>query len=491
MRRGGGLVATLGLLGWLSATAAAQPLERLPGVVHVHSDLSTGTLSLEQLAALAETHGIGALLVTENYLLRVEYGLWPFRALTRVTREEPSVLADLEGYLDRVARAGAQAPRVILVPGVELVPHYHWTGSPWALEMALEGTQKNLLAFGITDPAALRSLPVVGNPHARVFATQSLVDALPALLIVPGVMLLTRKRPRRQRLGRAVIVVLRRAWWPGLLLVAVGAVALARGWPFTVDRYPVWEAHGLAPHQALIDHVEKLGGVSVWSLPEARDSGEDHVGPVRVTWETAPYPDDLLRTFRYTAFGAIYEDTTRFERPGGGWDRLLNQYVAGERSRPAWAVGESGFHDFGAGKGIGPVQTVFLVRERSSRGVLDALRTGRMYALQRTRELSLELTDFRVSAGEAVAVSGETALTAPGTPLEVTIGVESPRGAPQDLRVALVRNGVVLGAWIGPTPYRVAHREVFGGTPLVFRLEVRGQGPRLLSNPIFVKARRP
>jgi len=168
---------------------------------------------------------------------------------------------------------------------------------------------------------------------------------------------------------------------------------------------------------------------------------------------------------------------------------LLNQYAAGERRRPAWALGESGFHDLAGGKAIGPVQTVFLVRERSPRAVLDALRAGRMYALQRTRELSLELTDFSVTAGEAVALAGETALTAPGTSLDVTIAVDSPRGARQDLRVTLVRNGVVLGAWIGPTPYRGAHREVFDGTPLVFRLEVRGQGPRLLSNPIFVKSR--
>ena len=482
------LVAGLGLLASLAASAAAQPLERLAGVVHVHSDLSTGTLSIGDLAALADRQGIGALLLSENYLLRVEYGLWPFRALTRVSRVEPSVLGDLEGYLDRVARARATAPRVVLVPGVEVAPHYHWTGSPWALEMALHDTQKNLLVFGIDDPAALRGLPVIGNPHARVFAAQSLVDALPVLLIVPGAALLMWRRPRRQRLGRAVIVVRRRAWLPGLVLVTVGGVALARGWPFTVDLHPAWEAHGLAPHQTLLDHVERLGGVSVWSLPEARDSGDDRVGPVRVTWETPPYPDDLLRTFRYTAFGAIYEDTTRFERPAGGWDRLLNQYAAGERSRPAWALGESGFHDLGGGKAIGPVQTVFLVRERSPRAVLDALRVGRMYALQRTRELSLELTDFRVAAGGAVAVSGETARAAPGTPLEVAIAVDSP-GRRQDLRVTLVRNGVVLGGWLGDTPYRVVHREVFDGVPLVFRLEARGQGPRLVSNPIFVKAR--
>jgi len=268
----------------------------------------------------------------------------------------------------------------------------------------------------------------------------------------------------------------------------VGAAALVRGWPFTIDPYPAWEAHGLAPQQTLIDHIERLGGATVWSLPEARDSGEDRVGPVRVTWETAPYPDDLLRTFRYTAFGAIYEDTTRFERPGGGWDRLLNQYAAGERSRPAWALGESGFHDLGGGKAIGPVQTVFLVRERTPRAVVDALRTGRMYALQRTRELSLELTEFSVTAGGAVAVSGETARAVPGTPIDVTIAVESPGGSRQELRVTLVKNGEVQGGWLGQTPYRNVYRQVFDGAPLVFRLEVRGPGPRLVSNPIFVKS---
>jgi hypothetical protein len=66
--------------------APADALERLPAVLHVHSDLSTGDFSLEQLAGMAERQGIGALLVTENYLLRVEYGLPPFRALTRVVR---------------------------------------------------------------------------------------------------------------------------------------------------------------------------------------------------------------------------------------------------------------------------------------------------------------------------------------------------------------------------------------------------------------------
>ena len=44
----------------------AEGLERLPAVLHVHSDLSTGDFSLEQLTAMAEQQGIGALLLTET-----------------------------------------------------------------------------------------------------------------------------------------------------------------------------------------------------------------------------------------------------------------------------------------------------------------------------------------------------------------------------------------------------------------------------------------
>ena len=181
-------------------------------------------------------------------------------------------------------------------------------------------------------------------------------DLTPAVLVVPGVVLLGRKRRELRRLGRTVVVVWRRRWGIGLALIAVGLFGVVRGWPFTVDRYPPWQNAGLEPYQTLIDQVDRLGGVTMWSFPEAADVGQRKVGPVQVAWLTEPYADDLLRTFRYTAFGAVYEQPTRFTDPGLGWDRLLGQYVRGERSRPAWAVAESGFHGLARGKRLGPVR---------------------------------------------------------------------------------------------------------------------------------------
>jgi len=478
--------ALLAVVAWALVVGAAEGFDRLPAVLHLHSDLSTGDFSLEQLAAMAEKQGIGALLLSENYLLRVEYGLPPFRALTRAVREERSVLdLGIDRYLARVSQARTANPRVLIVPGVEVLPHYYWSGSPLAFDMTVHNTQKNLLVFGIEEAATLRSLPVTGNPVGG-YGWTSALDALPAVLVIPGVYMLTRTRRALRKVGRVVVVVKRRPWLAGSLLCGVGLLALVRGWPFALDLYPPYSDLGLVPHQDLIDYVDRLGGATVWSFPEARDEGEQWMGPVRVSWHTAPYPDDLLRTARYTAFGVVYEDTTSVERPGSSWDRLLGQFASGDRSRPAWGVGESGFHGFTAGKGLGTVRTVFLVEERSERAALDALKRGRMYAVQREADAELVLAEFSVRAGGVAALSGEVLRAAEATAVEVTVAVETTGVPTRDVHVTLVRNGDVVGAWTGPPPFRKVHRETFDGSPTFYRLEVRGPG-RLLSNPIFVR----
>jgi hypothetical protein len=473
-------------LGVVAAAGPADALERLPAVLHAHSDITTGDFPLEDLARTAEQQGVEALLLAENYLIRIEYGVPPFRALTRVAHQERSVLDfGLERYLARVAEVRRQYPRVLLLPGVEVIPHYYWTGSPLAL--TAHNTQKNLLVFGLTDAHALASLPVTGNQHEAIYTWQSALEVAPGLLVIPGIALLLVKRRRRRRIGRTIVIIRQRSRFSGVLVLGLGVLTLVRAWPFTVDRYPPWEDHGLAPHQALIDRVESLGGATVWSFPEAVDAGERWVGPVRVSWETEPYTDDLLKTFRYTALGGLYEQATRVVDPGGGWDRLLAQYAAGERSRPAWAVGESGFHGLTTGKRLSTVQTVFLKTEKSEAAVLDALKRGRLYALSRTLEVGLVLADFSIAGGEATVISGETLRLPAGTPIEVRVAVDVTDAAGLPVRVTLLRNGEVAEAWTGRTPFRAVYRDAVERRSVVFRLDARSTAPhRLLTSPIFV-----
>jgi hypothetical protein len=64
--------------------------------------------------------------------------------------------------------------------------------------------------------------------------------------------------------------------------------------------------------------------------------------------------------------------------------------------------------------------------------------------------------------------------------------VEATGGPARDVRVTLVRNGVVVGAWAGPAPVRAVHRDTYDGSPTFYRVDARGPG-RVLSSPIFVK----
>ena len=476
----------------LPLAARAETLRPLPALLHAHSTFSGADLPLDRLVRDARAEGLEAVLLTENYLLHVEYGLWPFRAATRVIREEPSVLSrGVKAYLAQVSEVRRSFPEMLILPGVEVVPHYYWTGNPFRGDLTNHDLQKNILVFGIADPEGLKWLPSTGNPHLGRYTFRSLVDALPGLLLLPGLWLILVRRRRVRRVGNFQVVEYQRRWLAGGLLCLAGALALVRAFPFTEDPWSPYRADPeLLAHQALIDHVESRGGVSVWSFPEARDSSEYGFAGLTARVRTDPYPDDLVRTFRYTAFGGVYEDTTRFVTPGGLWDYILGKYLSGERSRPPWAVGESGFHGYVSGKRPGNIQTVFLVEEKSEAALLESFRTGRMYALSRTPAYALALREFSVRQGDAEAVSGGTLSASAEQPLEVRVRVSASDGGEYPIKAVLVRTGEVAQVWAGKTPLDVVHREPFRGAASYYRLEVRGPAAhQLLTNPIFVRQR--
>jgi len=480
----------LALLAAPSGPARGEALAQVRGVVHVHTDFTTGELSLDEIVGRAREQGIEAIFLSENYLLRVAYGLYPFRALLSVREEEPSVLGrGPERYLAMVAAARQRAPGVLIVPGVEVIPHYWWTGSPFAGDFTVHDLQKNLLVFGLSTPAALRTLPATGSPATARYSAESVLEALPVLLLVPGLRLLRRRPTRRRLADRVVVVQTRRHWLGGGLLCAVAVGTLVRGLPFTTDAFSPYEELGTAPFQELIDVVEGQGGAAVWSFPDAFDYGEERVLGLRVRRTTDPYGDDLLRTFRYSGFGGAYEDVTRFPQLGDGWDYLLGQYARGERSRPAWVLGESGFHGEGEGKWIGAAETVFLVPAKSEAALVAALRRGRVYAVRRTERRTTPVLDgFTVVAGDRTGISGDTLAAPPGAPLTVRAEVRVSDGSAQSVQLSLIRNGGVVRVWTGPTPLAIEHREAFDGVPAFFRVVVRGPGGSyILANPIFLR----
>lgn len=486
----GGLILVASLLALSADAACATPYQPLTGIVHLHSTASTGTLSLEEVALKAEASGIDVVILSENYHLRFTYNLLPLPGLLQASARFPSLSRSAIGeYLKKVEDINRRHRRVILIPGVETIPHYFWTGSLWGGNLTMHDGQKNILVVGLKRPEDYRSLPITGNPGAARYDARSLIRAAPLLLVLCGFGLLTRAKERQYRIGGFTVSQRRRPWALAAPLLVIGGAWTAYNAPFTLPAFQTYGPEaGVGPHQALIDYVNRLGGATIWSYPEAKDFEVRNLplGRKFVT-KTDPHPEVLLATKSYTAFGAVYQERITAERPGRIWDQVLEEYCLGKRDRPAWGLGELGFHG-GSIKKLTDVLTTFYVRERTSGGVLSALGSGRMYAVLPRGGVRLVVGTFALTDGVRQATMGETMEVPPGRALTLRFSLETHDGSARPFQAVLVRNGRPWRHLEGTTPFTLS----LDDTPppdrrcTYYRIWVpMGKPHPLTTNPIF------
>jgi len=194
------------LAGCLMPTATHDALAAsghpIVGIVHVHTTTSTGTFSLEEIALRAEASGIDVVLLAENYHLQFNYNLLPLPGLLQISKSFPSLTqSTIAEYLNSVANTNRRHPKVLLIPGIETVPHYFWTGSLWRGNLTMHNGQKNILIMGLYRPEDYQGLPIIGNPEAARYEVGSLIRAAPLLFVFAGLGLLILQRERRYRVG--------------------------------------------------------------------------------------------------------------------------------------------------------------------------------------------------------------------------------------------------------------------------------------------------
>ena len=247
-------------LSWSPLVSAAEQRVPLRVAIHVHSTASTGTLSLEALAARAEQQGLDAIVLSDNFSLMYEYGLQPFPGLLKKTVSFPSILSyGIEPYLDEVTAVQARHPQLVIVPGVEVAPYYYWTGSFWHGDLTMHDAQRNLLVVGLTNAEDYRALPARGNPHSHAMDAVSLANAAPLLLVIPAV-LLWKPRLRVMAGWREPVGAARRTAAAGCLVLAV--VSLVNAWPLGTPLFSSYESQlGYRPYQALLDVANQRGAV--------------------------------------------------------------------------------------------------------------------------------------------------------------------------------------------------------------------------------------
>jgi hypothetical protein len=465
---------------------ASEERQQLMATVHVHSTASTGELTVEALAERAEQLGLDALILTDNFSLRYEYGLWPLPGLLKQQVSFPSVLEyGIERYLDEIAAAQNRHPKLIILPGVEVAPYYYWTGSILERTLTMHNAQRNLLVIGLTKPDDYRSLPASGNTSSYTFDWRGAVNGVPMLLAIPAVWLWRplRRDTDRRSLRRTIACV--------LIVLAVALVANA--WPLSQPAFSSYDNRlGYRPYQALIDDVRAKGGLVFWSMIEARDFHEYAAGPLGiVTVKTEPHLESLLQTTGYTGFGGLYQDGRTGIKPGELWDRLLQLPTSEQRPIPV-LIGELAFHGLNdAGKDLHRLITALWVKERTAAGVLEALQSGHSYAVgDGDHHIQLRLGEFRVvcQGGTKSASVGDSLDPGGARDLMVRLSVTAVDRGRHPVKVRVIRSGQVLAQLAGETPFRVdwPDTSVPIAERMTYRVEITGSG-ELLSNPIFVE----
>ncbi len=234
------------------------------------------------------------------------------------------------------------------------------------------------------------------------------------------------------------------------------------------------------PYQDLINYVNSKEGLTFWAHPEH----EEIVNIKGVRAITMPYYEDLLRTEGYTGFSVFYEGYNKIARPGGIWDKVLMEYCIGKRRKPVWAIGELDDHGMGD-RDLTDVMNIFLLKEKNSKDVLDALREGRVYVVRRgSMRHGLRLEDF--SLKNEIDDKGDLN---PVIHVKLNYANTIAGGTDKRVTVWIVRDGRIVWEEKGICPLSFDFRDTspHAGNKGYYRLDISDEdGCHIISNPIFV-----
>jgi len=477
----GSIVLSAALAASAAAAADAQPEARTDvppalGLIDLRSNFSDGAYDVETLVRTAKERGFSVVVINDHDRMALEYGLPPLRNLVKKREEKGSINRwGASSWLHTIREVEKKYPDMIVIPGTETAPFYHWTGSPVTGDLTAWNHERRILTVGLDTPEDYETLPVLHNGFSTRWMNLALpgIFALLAALAVGAVMIRWKGHYRIAGIAVAVLSV----------------AFIANSDPFRSSPFDPYRGdQGIAPWQLLIDDVRAKGGLTFWNHVETQ-SGVREMGPIKV--HTAPHPEVLDESRGYTGFAVLYGDTVTVTEPGGLWDRLLSDYCRGYREHPAWGIATAHYHkENEAGEQLGNFQTGFFVEKLSRKDVLEALRTGKTYAYRGRYPQFARLDEFSVSPadGGRRAISGEQ-IALKGNPV-IRIRISGDAGSTAPVRVRLIRSGELVKVFEGPLPLEIHYEDEYfrPGERAFYRVDMQEHGT-LVSNPIFVDYR--
>ncbi len=476
---------------------------QVPSVIHVHSNLSDGKHSIEEIAQIAERKGIKSIIFSDHALMRWEYGLWPLQNILKKRVDKNSVLKfGAKKYFQEMEKLQEKYPGTLFLTGVESAPFYYWSGKHFKYHLTLHNWHKHLLIAGLKDSEDYEDLPLVSNPNAGTRGLRSIVLFWPIGLLAIGYWLLASKKKREITYGNQVLVIYSsKDKILGIIIILAGFLFLLNNYPYKYFPYDQYHGEkGSGPYQNLINYVNTKGGIIFWAHPEAPNWNKPQEVD-SIFLQTPTYEEDLLRTENYTGFAVFYEGYKKIGIPGGIWDQILLQYCRGTRNKPVWTVGELDYKAEGyLGTYLDSIQNILLIptnlheNKQESRistngkDILECLRNGRFYVLRKTKNDILRLEGFKIETEEEKATIGEEikCLKPPKIKIKIKIENELPEVLTQ-AKIKLIRGGEIVKIFeqILPADIEYIDHDLPTGRNY-YRLEISGADCGIITNPIFV-----
>lgn len=447
--------------------------QQVSGLIDLRSTFSDGAYDIETLVKMAKDRGFKVLVINDHDRVAMEYGVPPFRNILRKRVELPSINKNgAKAYLDSIREVQKKYPDMVIIPGSETAAFYYWTGSYFEKNLTVHNHERRILTIGMETPEDYENLPILHNG----FSTKYIGIAVPGILF------------SLISFGFALLLVKWRGFYriAGIIIMLFSVVCIINSNPFRSSPFDQYHGdQGMAPYQLLTDYVNSRGGLTFWNYPETK-SGIRKLGPIMV--DTPPHLEVLEESEGYTGFAALYGDNITVTDPGNIWDRALMAYCDGRRSRPVWGISTADFHEEGgAGEKLGDFPTVFLLREKSRKGIMEALRDGKMYACRGGYPQFVRLDEFSVCSpdGKNEGVSGDE-IALRESP-RIRISLSAAETSERKVKVRLIRSGDLIETFEGTLPMLIDYKDRYfqSGEKVYYRMDMQGQG-KIVSNPIFV-----
>ncbi|MBT3434570.1 MAG: PHP domain-containing protein [Nitrospinaceae bacterium] len=453
-------------------------LKSYRGIIHVHSNFSTGELSPAEVVAKAKKAGIKIVVFTDHDLVRASWGLPPFRNLLSYTMDfKPSVFQiGVDNYFDTIENLQSENSDMVIIPAIESAPFYYVSGNPIFGEMNIHDWRRHILLIGL-GREAVKNLPVLHNGMSSRYFWTLLPGTI--LYLVPALF--------------AIVLLPFRGWvrWAGFIVFFVGLIGAIDAHPFKSSPFsPYLGSQGARPYQEIINYTDTNGGLALWA----------HQGSLLSKQKTKfgnlltpPHVEMLTETVNYHAFDAIYEDNYTASKPGRAWDKYLVGYLKGVRPKPIWGYGGIDFHsenELRGKKRVNDIENVFYMESLSNDAFYRALVNGRFYVSRGYTPARLQMDYFSLTS--AKGQNSETyggGLRFKGPP-QISFQVSTRNGTAEKVKAQLIRMGLVIHTFEGVTPLKIdfVDRNPIDHKRFYYRLDVKGKrGEHIATNPVFVQ----